>query len=116
MLESQLIQRLVGEEEMSREKICEIDGAYLMSLATDGMLYLYVQLIERHGLRSIVRRQMQALDSAEPSRQAEHLITYLDYLMQAQHLLDADTTQDEVKMDIGLIEEVREERVDPRIN
>ena len=36
--------------------------------------------------------------------------------MQAQHLLDADTTQDEVKMDTGLIEEVREERVDPRIS
>ena len=36
--------------------------------------------------------------------------------MQAQHLLDADTTQDEVKMDTGLIEEVREERVDPRID
>ena len=48
--------------------------------------------------------------------QAEHLITYLDYPMQVQHLLDADTTQDEVKMDKGLIEEVREERVDPRIN
>ena len=60
MLESQLIQRLVVEGEMSREKIGEIDGVYLMSLATDGMLYLYVQQIERRGLRSIVRRQMQA--------------------------------------------------------
>ena len=60
MLEIQLIQRLVVEGEMSREKICEIDGVYLMSLATDGMLYLYVQQIERRGLRSIVRRQMQA--------------------------------------------------------
>ena len=60
MLENQLIQRLVVEGEMSREKICEIDGVYLMSLATDGMLYLYVQQIERRGLRSIVRRQMQA--------------------------------------------------------
>ena len=55
-----MTQRLVVEVEMSREKICEIDGVYLMSLATDGMLYLYVQQIERHGLRSIVRRQMQA--------------------------------------------------------
>ena len=36
--------------------------------------------------------------------------------MQVQHLLDADTDQDEVKMDKGLIEEVREEQVDPRIN
>ena len=36
--------------------------------------------------------------------------------MQVQHLLDADTTQDEVKMDIGLIEEVREELVDPQIS
>ena len=60
MLVSQLIQRLVVEGEMSREKICEIDGVCLMSLATDGRLYLYVQQIERHGLRSIVRRQMQA--------------------------------------------------------